>query len=131
MPSDALLARIRGEYREMPGLRLTVAQTCRLWQLDAPTCAAVVEGLVAQGFIIRTRDGAFVALPPTPKAVKVEQMFARVGAWRDGRLSARVMLADPTPRAPHQRQPQLRPDVHPNAQQLPTSGCSCSEEAAQ
>ena len=78
MPSDALVARIRGEYREMPGLRLTVAQACRLWQLDAPTCAVVVEGLVAQGFLMRTRDGAFVALPATPKALKVEQTFARV-----------------------------------------------------
>jgi hypothetical protein len=68
--SDALLARIRGEYREMPGLRLTVAQACRLWQLDAPTCTAVIE--------------ARVALPPTPKALKVEQTFAgvaRTACW--------------------------------------------------
>jgi hypothetical protein len=37
-PPESLVARIRGEYREMPGLRLTFAQACRLWQLDAPTC---------------------------------------------------------------------------------------------
>ena len=29
--SAALLQRIRGEYSEMPGLRLTVAQAQRLW----------------------------------------------------------------------------------------------------
>jgi hypothetical protein len=84
LPSDALVARIRGEYREMPGLRLTVAQACRLWQLDAPTCTAVMEALVAQGFLVRTRDGACVALPATPKALKVEQTFAgvaRTACW--------------------------------------------------
>jgi hypothetical protein len=62
---DALLARIRGEYREMPGLRLTLAQACRLWQLDAPTCEAVLGHLVDDRFLFRTRDGAFVALPAT------------------------------------------------------------------
>jgi hypothetical protein len=78
LPSDALLARIRGEYQEMPGLRLTVAQASRLWQLDALTCTAVVEALVAHGFLVRTRDGAFVALPATPKALKVDHTFARM-----------------------------------------------------
>jgi hypothetical protein len=29
-PSELLFARIRGEFREMPGLRLTFAQACRL-----------------------------------------------------------------------------------------------------
>lgn len=70
MPFDALLARIRGEYREMPGLRLTVAQGCRLCQLDAPTCTAVMEELVVQGFRMRTRDGAFVALPAAPRSLQ-------------------------------------------------------------
>ena len=36
---EALVQRVRGEFREMPGLRLTFAQACRLWQLD-PTRAA-------------------------------------------------------------------------------------------
>ena len=30
----AVLQRIRGEFREMPGLKLTIAQAARLWQLD-------------------------------------------------------------------------------------------------
>ena len=78
MPSDALVARIQGEYREMPGLRLTVAEACRLWQLDASTCTAIVEALVVQGFLMRTRDGAFVALPATPQALKTDRTFRRV-----------------------------------------------------
>jgi DNA-binding IclR family transcriptional regulator len=78
LPSDALVARIQGEFREMPGLRLTVAEACRLWQLDASTCTAIVDALVVQGFLVRRRDGAFVALPATPKALKVDHTSARV-----------------------------------------------------
>jgi hypothetical protein len=60
-PSDLLFARIRGEFREMPGLRLTLAQACRLWQLDAVTCEFLLQMLVAETFLARTKDGAFVA----------------------------------------------------------------------
>lgn len=58
---DDLAVRIRGEYAEMPGLRLTVPQACRLWQLDRPTCEGALEALVRDGFLLRTDDGAFVA----------------------------------------------------------------------
>jgi hypothetical protein len=60
-PLDSLVARIRGEYREMPGLRLTFAQACRLWQVDASTCEAVLHTLLKEHFLTRTKDGAFVA----------------------------------------------------------------------
>jgi hypothetical protein len=68
---DSLRARVRGEYREMPGLRLTVPQACRLWQVDAPSCEAVLIELIAEGFLARTHDGAFIALPTTSKQVRV------------------------------------------------------------
>ena len=57
---DRLVARIRSEYREMPGLRLTVEQAARLWQLDRRDCAAMLELLVQQRLLARTTDGAFV-----------------------------------------------------------------------
>ena len=61
MGSDTpIVVRVRGEYREMPGLRLTFEQACRMWQLDAPLCGAVLEYLVETGFLSRTADGAFV-----------------------------------------------------------------------
>ena len=60
---EALLARIRGEYREMPGLRLSFAQACRLWHVDAPTCQAVLDQLLRERFLFKTDKGAFVALP--------------------------------------------------------------------
>jgi hypothetical protein len=59
---DPLLARVRGEYQEMPGLKLTFPQACRLWQLDAPTCAAVLGHLVDERFLFRTPEGSYVAL---------------------------------------------------------------------
>lgn len=68
---DPLLTRIRGEYQEMPGLRLTFAQACRLWQLDAATCHAVLQQLVGDRFLHRTPEGAYVAFPSIrPRAAK-------------------------------------------------------------
>lgn len=66
MPThELLLARIRGEYREMPGLRLTVAQASRLWHMDAATCHTLLERLVAERFLARTHDDAYVAFAVT------------------------------------------------------------------
>ena len=64
-PFDLLVARIRGEYREMPGLRLTFAQACRLWQVDAATCDIVLHILVDEGFLIHRQDGSFIASSAT------------------------------------------------------------------
>lgn len=58
--TDDALRRIRGEYLEMPGLRLTTAQAQRLWNLDRPTCERVLDRLVTSRFLAKTRDGAFV-----------------------------------------------------------------------
>ena len=63
MANPELLNRIRGEYLEMPGLRLTHAQACRLWGLDPETCAAALGDLLIERFLHRTRDGAYLALP--------------------------------------------------------------------
>jgi hypothetical protein len=62
-PTESLVVRIRGEYSEMPGLRLTIVQACRLWQLDASTCGMVLEQLVRESFLRKTIDGAYIALP--------------------------------------------------------------------
>lgn len=57
---DLLLYRIRGEFIEMPGLRLTLEQASRLWQVDAAVCARALMALVHQHFLMRTRQGAYV-----------------------------------------------------------------------
>ena len=58
--SDNVLLRVRGEYLEMPGLRLTPAQAQRLWGLDAQAAQSVINALVDARFLRRTPDGAFV-----------------------------------------------------------------------
>lgn len=58
-PTDALVRRVRGEYREMPGLRLTVRQAQRLWALDASTCESLLDSLVQDGFLAHARDGSY------------------------------------------------------------------------
>lgn len=57
---DDVLSRVRGEYIEMPGLRLTTAQAQRLWGLDRDACDALLGALVDSKFLFRTRDGAFM-----------------------------------------------------------------------
>jgi hypothetical protein len=55
-----LLLRIRGEYLEMPGLRLTLHQAMRLFNLDALTCDVALRTLAEDGFLWQTPQGAFV-----------------------------------------------------------------------
>jgi hypothetical protein len=55
-----LLQRIRSEYREMPGLKLTEAQARRLWNLDDPTCRLVLSTLQDERFLKRTPRGTYV-----------------------------------------------------------------------
>jgi hypothetical protein len=55
----ALLLRIRGEFLEMPGLRLTVRQAMRLWHLDAETCEAALRLLVERRFLTHGAHGTF------------------------------------------------------------------------
>jgi hypothetical protein len=52
-----LVALIRAEYREMPGLCLTYEQVQRLWSLDPKACDQVLCALVDAGFLRLTRIG--------------------------------------------------------------------------
>jgi hypothetical protein len=61
--SDPLLVRIRGEFSEMPGLRLTLAQACRLWHLERAMCEGALQRLVAERYLYELHDGSFVAWP--------------------------------------------------------------------
>ncbi len=54
-----LLQRVRGEYLEMPGLRLTAEQARRLWALDQRTCHTLLDMLVEARFLARSRDGKY------------------------------------------------------------------------
>jgi hypothetical protein len=51
-----LIERILGEYREMPGLALTMEQARRPWGCDAVTSRCVIDGLVARGVLRWSRE---------------------------------------------------------------------------
>jgi hypothetical protein len=57
-----VLDRIRGEFQELPGLRLTHVEARRLWELDPLLCGALLEALVDAQILAKTADGAFVRL---------------------------------------------------------------------
>jgi Fic family protein len=55
-----LTDRVRGEFLEMPGLRLTPAQASRLWAVDRATSERILDELKSAGFLARTREGAYL-----------------------------------------------------------------------
>ena len=54
---NELVGRIRAEFLEMPGLRLTLAQASRLWGLDEGACRRVIDVLVGSSFLRWTASG--------------------------------------------------------------------------
>lgn len=57
MEVDAVVNRIRNEFIEMPGLRLTVRQAARLWGLEASACENVIDVLLRAAFLRWTPAG--------------------------------------------------------------------------
>jgi len=60
MKVHLLVDRIRGEFREMPGLQLTLTQAQRLFGLDPAACRQVIELLVDASFLRWTASGTIV-----------------------------------------------------------------------
>lgn len=50
-PMDALQARVSAEFREMPGLMLTLAQAPRLYSIEIVQCDRVLTTLVGRGVL--------------------------------------------------------------------------------
>jgi hypothetical protein len=57
---DSALDAILGGYAHMPGLRLTCAQACRLYELSDARCQGMFDALVDAGFLQRSADGVYV-----------------------------------------------------------------------
>ena len=68
--SAALLERIRSEFLEMPGLKLSLEQACRLWNLKEAQCGDTLDALIVEGFLLRTPSGAFIAAPSAHRMAK-------------------------------------------------------------
>ncbi len=60
MDLPTLIDRARSEFNEMPGLRLTLPQASRLWNLDLASCEQVIDALVGDAFLRWTRAGSVV-----------------------------------------------------------------------
>jgi hypothetical protein len=58
MELERIVHRIREDFREMPGLRLTPAQATRLWGLEHDACRRVIDVLVATEYLRWTEAGA-------------------------------------------------------------------------
>lgn len=56
-----LCERILGEYREMPGHRLSAGQAARLWGLEAGFCEDILDRLVRAGHLSRSARGEYRA----------------------------------------------------------------------
>ena len=60
---DTLKQRIVAEYREMPGLALTVRQAQRLWGCDPTLCRLVTDQLIREGILRWSREGLLIRRP--------------------------------------------------------------------
>ena len=58
MDLDVVTRRVREEFREMPGLRLTPAQATRLWGLEQEVCRQVIDALIAAAYLRWTSAGS-------------------------------------------------------------------------
>jgi len=54
-----LIDRVRGEFDEMPGLNLTLAQARLLFGVHEEVCRRVLNDLVGRGFLSRTPRGIY------------------------------------------------------------------------
>ena len=66
--ADALVDRIRREYRAQGAMRLTLPQASRLFALEPSVCRSLLDRLVAAHELIVAPDGAYqrcdLMLPP-------------------------------------------------------------------
>lgn len=56
---DEVVGRLRAEYLEMPGMRLTYVQVQRLCGIEHLLCQRVLDALVADRFLSATADGYY------------------------------------------------------------------------
>jgi hypothetical protein len=78
---------IRGEFLEIPGLRLSSDQIQKLWGLHRDACAAILEDLLHQRFLRLTADGHYVRDIRAGWSAAVRQASAHAPALRGNAVS--------------------------------------------
>jgi len=69
------LERLRAEFLEMPGLRLTATQAARLCGAEPTMCQAILDALVDAKLLYRGSDGYYTRLTaesPRPRPAKAD-----------------------------------------------------------
>jgi Fic family protein len=59
-----LTQRIREEFEEVPGLRVSVAEAAHFWGLDVRTSEEVLTRLLEMGFLSKGVDGRYRQVRP-------------------------------------------------------------------
>jgi hypothetical protein len=75
------IERLRAEFLEMPGLRLTAAQVERLCGVERTICKAVLDALVDARFLRVSADGVYTRLTdgiiPRPTPARLDHAGTR------------------------------------------------------
>jgi hypothetical protein len=89
------IERLRAEFLEMPGLRLSVAQTQRLCGVDQTLCQDVLDALVDVKFLRVNPDGTYARLSDgEPVRRYAGTTAARVRRQRDASESTGAIASD-------------------------------------
>jgi hypothetical protein len=76
MPTARLLATIRREFQDHPGIVVTLPQAQRRWALDEHHCTQAFETLLAEGFLRRIGEAYLWRDAPAPRFRIREQVQA-------------------------------------------------------
>ena len=68
-----VIERIRAEFQEMPGMRLTGDQIARLCGIDRHRCSEALERLLAAHYLQRAEDGSY----SRPSDMRIARGFPR------------------------------------------------------
>jgi hypothetical protein len=77
LPYQQAFERIRAEFLEMPGMRLTPEQVERLSGVESAICKCVLDDLVSAGFLCTSANGSYGRLSGT----SVSQPGLPSAAW--------------------------------------------------
>ena len=76
MQRQHTVERLRAEFLEMPGLRLTMDQVHRLCGVERPMCSEVLDVLVREQFLCVKPDGSYARVSdgrlPKPRQAKAD-----------------------------------------------------------
>jgi DNA-binding GntR family transcriptional regulator len=87
LPYEQAFARIRSEFLEMPGMRLTSEQVERLTGVDRSICQSVLDDLVRSRFLCIVANGRYrrmsdTAAEPTSTSTAPAHVTSRAASHR-------------------------------------------------